>query len=84
VLEPPTYDHVSDRGGHELLQEPFLALFVEEISREILPLVAQPDPGVGLQHLPHVFQLVVGRDLVEFIELALEHLLVEGRLFQLG
>lgn len=84
VLEPPADDHVPDCGGHKLLQEPLLRLLVDEVPVEILPLVGELNPCVGLEHLSHVLQLVVGGDLIELFELGLEHLLIERRLLELG
>jgi len=81
MFEPSAYDHVSDGRGNKLFHEPFIAFFIDEISREVLPLMAELDPSIGFEHFSDIFQLVVGGDLVEFIELALKYFLVEGRLF---
>lgn len=71
MFEPPADDHVSDRSGNKLLQEPLLALFIRKVSGKVFPLVGKLDPCISFQDLSDILQLIISGDLVEFVELGL-------------
>lgn len=82
MLKPSANDHVFNRSGNKLFQKPFVAFLVNEAFGKMLRLMGKFDPGICFEDLPHVLKLVVSGDLIEFVELALQHLLVEGRFLQ--
>jgi hypothetical protein len=71
MLKPAADDHIADGSGDKLLQEPLLALLIHKVAGKILPLMGELDPCIGLQHLPHILQLIIRRDLVELVKLSL-------------
>jgi hypothetical protein len=70
-------DHVSDGDGDELFGKLFLAAVGGKALFEIRADVGKFDPGVCVEDILDVFQLVVVGNLVYFVEFSLHGLVVE-------
>jgi hypothetical protein len=71
MLESSADDHITNGSSNELFQEPFLAFLIHKVTRKVLSLMGKLYPCIGLQNFPDIFQLIVGRDLIELVQLSL-------------
>lgn len=82
VFELPANNHVPDGSGNEILIELLLVLLTSEESFEVLLLIGQFYPAVGIQDVRHVLQLIRGRNLIDSIQLALQCFMIKRVLLE--
>lgn len=77
ILETAADDHITNGSADELLEEPFLCLFGDEEAATIGSFMGQFDPDDNIVDFLNILELVVGTDLVDFVEFGLHDLLIE-------